>query len=377
MIRSAWKAQLGGAQQVLMTDQGPRVMVPTMVFGEREAPCFASPHNNPLVVEMKIASAIVRRILIDTGSSVDIITWDCLKKLTHLGRDIVPLVHPILGFERQEVNPICRDRNCRLIGAALSPLALAHGSHLSSSRRHSASAATCFGVASLVSKTISFTLAYSRLPISRLTLPLFGSLYRLYCLPHEFWDRLGLVVLPDEVIEIAGCLLLLSRWCPEGIPDWLSLVPIRNVSPTRLPADKEEVILPVLHLRLLLYGRHIARPVVEAVPSQVPGLLGSPLDYIYQTECSGHTCKATQLTGNSGPSAMISGTGPIGARPLFLSTDLPGVEDPLWDEEFVDAPSEDDCLDDPSGEEEDVPIEEELVLVEATSAIGLGELRVE
>ncbi|KAJ8431172.1 hypothetical protein Cgig2_019848 [Carnegiea gigantea] len=54
---------------------------------------------------MKIASAIVQRILIDMGSSIDIITWDCLKKLAHPGRDIVPLVHPILDFGGQEVNP--------------------------------------------------------------------------------------------------------------------------------------------------------------------------------------------------------------------------------------------------------------------------------
>jgi len=54
---------------------------------------------------MKIASAIVRRILIDTGNSVDIMTWDCLKKLAHPGCDIVPLMNPILGFGGQEVNP--------------------------------------------------------------------------------------------------------------------------------------------------------------------------------------------------------------------------------------------------------------------------------
>ena len=54
---------------------------------------------------MKIASVIVQRILIDTRSSVDIITRDCLKKLTHPGCDIVPFVHPILGFGGQGVNP--------------------------------------------------------------------------------------------------------------------------------------------------------------------------------------------------------------------------------------------------------------------------------
>ncbi|KAJ8427497.1 hypothetical protein Cgig2_028168 [Carnegiea gigantea] len=78
-----------------------------MVFSEKEALRFASPHNDPLVVEMKIASPIIHRILIDTGSSVDIITWDCLKKATHPGRDIIPLVHPILGFGGEEVNPTC------------------------------------------------------------------------------------------------------------------------------------------------------------------------------------------------------------------------------------------------------------------------------
>ncbi|KAJ8432400.1 LOW QUALITY PROTEIN: hypothetical protein Cgig2_010002 [Carnegiea gigantea] len=87
-----------------MAEQGNRVTVPTMVFGGKQGPHFTSVHNNPLVVEMKVASTILRRILIDMGSSVGIITWDCLKKLTYPGREIIPLVHPILRFEGQEVN---------------------------------------------------------------------------------------------------------------------------------------------------------------------------------------------------------------------------------------------------------------------------------
>ncbi|KAJ8423403.1 hypothetical protein Cgig2_030570 [Carnegiea gigantea] len=84
ITRSAWKAQLRSAQTLHDS---------------------LLPHNDPLVIKMKIASAIVRRILIDTGRSVDIITWDCLKKLVHPERDIIPLVNPILGFGGQEVNP--------------------------------------------------------------------------------------------------------------------------------------------------------------------------------------------------------------------------------------------------------------------------------
>ncbi|KAJ8426921.1 hypothetical protein Cgig2_010439 [Carnegiea gigantea] len=78
ITRSAWKAQLRGAQQVLTVEQGSRVTVPTMVFGAGEGLRFSFPHNDPLVVEMKMANVIVWRILIDTGSSIDIITWDCL-----------------------------------------------------------------------------------------------------------------------------------------------------------------------------------------------------------------------------------------------------------------------------------------------------------
>ena len=75
-----------------------------MTFDGREGQYFSSLHNDALVVELKVPNALVRRIFIDTGSSVDIITWEYLKQLKHLEREIVPLVHPILGFGGQEVN---------------------------------------------------------------------------------------------------------------------------------------------------------------------------------------------------------------------------------------------------------------------------------
>ena len=90
---------------MLTSEQGPQITGPVMLFSGMEAPRFSYPHNDPLVVGIKISTVIVRRIPIDTSSSVDIITWDCLKKLTHSGCDIIPLLHPILGFGRQEVNP--------------------------------------------------------------------------------------------------------------------------------------------------------------------------------------------------------------------------------------------------------------------------------
>jgi len=60
ITRSAWKAQLRSAQQVLTMEQGPHVTAPTMVFRGKEVSRCAFPHNDPLVIEMKISSAIVR-----------------------------------------------------------------------------------------------------------------------------------------------------------------------------------------------------------------------------------------------------------------------------------------------------------------------------
>ncbi|KAJ8429243.1 hypothetical protein Cgig2_026279 [Carnegiea gigantea] len=46
ITRSAWKAQLRGAQQVLTIEQRAHVTMHTMVFSGREAPRFTSTHND-------------------------------------------------------------------------------------------------------------------------------------------------------------------------------------------------------------------------------------------------------------------------------------------------------------------------------------------
>jgi len=86
-------------------EQGSHVTVPIMIFDGHEGLHFASAHNDPLVVELKLDNALVHRILIVTESSINIITWHCLKRLKYPRRKMGPLIHPILRFEGQEVNP--------------------------------------------------------------------------------------------------------------------------------------------------------------------------------------------------------------------------------------------------------------------------------
>ncbi|KAJ8433839.1 LOW QUALITY PROTEIN: hypothetical protein Cgig2_028156 [Carnegiea gigantea] len=53
-------------------------------------------------MEMTVASAIIRRIIIETKSSVDVITWDCLTELKYRGTKFIPWHIPSWVLE---VNP--------------------------------------------------------------------------------------------------------------------------------------------------------------------------------------------------------------------------------------------------------------------------------
>jgi len=87
------------------TKHGKCINVPTMIFDRHKGQQFCFLHNNPLILELKVANALMRQIVINTGSSTDIITWDCLKRLRHPRREIIHFVHPILGIGGQEENP--------------------------------------------------------------------------------------------------------------------------------------------------------------------------------------------------------------------------------------------------------------------------------
>ncbi|KAJ8419791.1 hypothetical protein Cgig2_030421 [Carnegiea gigantea] len=93
-------AQLRGAQQVLTAKQGPRVTVPTMVFGGKEAPRFVSPHNDPLVFEMKITQSPEGSWKLCRHHHLGL-----LKEAKAPGARHCPSGALILGFGGQEVNP--------------------------------------------------------------------------------------------------------------------------------------------------------------------------------------------------------------------------------------------------------------------------------
>ncbi|KAJ8429782.1 hypothetical protein Cgig2_003738 [Carnegiea gigantea] len=98
---AVWKARIRGTQQVMNIEQGAPVNIPIITFSESKRRPVMAPFDYPVVIELKVASALVCIILIDTRNSADIITWECLQKLKYPGRDITPL-----GLDGQMVNTI-------------------------------------------------------------------------------------------------------------------------------------------------------------------------------------------------------------------------------------------------------------------------------
>jgi len=79
---------------------------PTMTFGSEDMRPLRTPHNDALVIQLKIANAMGRRILVDTESSVDIITLECLKKLQYIEKDLQPVEAPVMAFRGQPTYPL-------------------------------------------------------------------------------------------------------------------------------------------------------------------------------------------------------------------------------------------------------------------------------
>jgi len=100
------KAQVRQLSQA-MAARGLRPLTgPTRTFGPEDLRPLQAPHDDPLVVQLKIAAAMVRRVLIDTGSSVDIITLECFRKLQYTEKDLEAAGTPLVGFEGQPTYPV-------------------------------------------------------------------------------------------------------------------------------------------------------------------------------------------------------------------------------------------------------------------------------
>ncbi|XP_028120278.1 uncharacterized protein LOC114317728 [Camellia sinensis] len=70
-------------------------------FSSRDLERIQAPHNDALVVTLRIRDFDVKRILIDHGSSVEIMYYDAFKQLKLQDTDLALITSPLVGFNSQ------------------------------------------------------------------------------------------------------------------------------------------------------------------------------------------------------------------------------------------------------------------------------------
>ncbi|VFQ91001.1 unnamed protein product [Cuscuta campestris] len=76
-----------------------------IVFSDEDLPLIFSPHRTPLVISMAIHKFFVKRILVDTGSSVNVLYWEAAQQLGIRKEDLTKLNMPLSGFTRDIIEP--------------------------------------------------------------------------------------------------------------------------------------------------------------------------------------------------------------------------------------------------------------------------------
>ncbi|XP_028090068.1 uncharacterized protein LOC114290389 [Camellia sinensis] len=75
-------------------------------FSSRDLKRIQTPHNDALVVTLRVRDFDVKRILIDQGSSVEIMYYDAFKQLKLRDTDLAPATSPLVGFNSQPEWPM-------------------------------------------------------------------------------------------------------------------------------------------------------------------------------------------------------------------------------------------------------------------------------
>ncbi|XP_021861440.2 uncharacterized protein [Spinacia oleracea] len=92
--------------QVMLSGKSPVDPFPRIEICESDGGRVATPHDDPLVVEIKISNMRVKRFLIDTRSSSDIMSMECLSRLDHDPKTIESIHYPIIGFGGSIIHPV-------------------------------------------------------------------------------------------------------------------------------------------------------------------------------------------------------------------------------------------------------------------------------
>ena len=98
-------ARLSSEEGVLEPKRVKVLIQPTLGFSDEDKARTIQPHENALVVTLRIGGYNVRRVLVDQGSAVEIMYPDLYKGLNLKSEDLTAYESPLISFEGKNVIP--------------------------------------------------------------------------------------------------------------------------------------------------------------------------------------------------------------------------------------------------------------------------------
>ncbi|XP_019163610.1 PREDICTED: uncharacterized protein LOC109159953 [Ipomoea nil] len=101
--RKAWARQLYVGTVYGREESSKKVCREPIVFTDKDLPAGEIPHRDALVITMDINGLVVRRILVDTGSSVNVLYLETFTKMGLTREQLRPVQTPLAGFTGDSV----------------------------------------------------------------------------------------------------------------------------------------------------------------------------------------------------------------------------------------------------------------------------------
>ena len=107
--RKAQKIYLRMVQNVQLTGSVPKIArreSPIIGFSEEDARRFHHPHDDALVISIWVGDYNVHRVLVDNGSSADILYYPTFQQMGIDRARLIPTNAPLVGFGGTRVFPL-------------------------------------------------------------------------------------------------------------------------------------------------------------------------------------------------------------------------------------------------------------------------------
>ena len=107
--KKACKTYLKIVQNVQLTSSVPkmlRIYNPVIEFLEEDARRLHHPHDDALVISIRVRDYNTHRVLVDNGNSVDILYYPAFQQMRINRERLVPTNAPLVGFGGTRVFPL-------------------------------------------------------------------------------------------------------------------------------------------------------------------------------------------------------------------------------------------------------------------------------